>query len=353
MRLRPYRPDQVDRGRLDALRDRLTVSAVVGRAVALKKAGGSEFTGLCPFHDERTPSFTVNDKKQFWHCFGCGAHGDVIGFVMRHEGLSFKEAIERLEADAGTAPLRPPPPRPPQVRPAGPDDDHRRWAAEVFRAASPLRAADAGDLYLRRRGLEPLGEAWPADLRLHPALPHPNARQLKFVTLVAAVRDAAGGLMTLHRVFLEQRAGAWDRLRNDLAPRAVGGSFRGGAIRLGPAAPVMGLAEGIETSLAAALLYRVPFWAAVSSGNMRNVALPPDCARLLIGADRDTARPEKGYPDGVGQHWAIEAARVHRAPGRDVRVVRPNLPAPSDFNDVLLARRAAGLATALATGVGR
>ncbi len=62
---------------------------------------GREFKGCCPFHNEKTPSFYVNDDKQFYHCFGCGAHGDVIGFVMRHDHLSFPEAVESLAGQAG------------------------------------------------------------------------------------------------------------------------------------------------------------------------------------------------------------------------------------------------------------
>jgi DNA primase len=62
---------------------------------------GREHLGLCPFHNEKTPSFTVNDDKAFYHCFGCGQHGDVISFAMEMEGLSFPEAIERLAAQAG------------------------------------------------------------------------------------------------------------------------------------------------------------------------------------------------------------------------------------------------------------
>jgi len=62
---------------------------------------GREFKGCCPFHNEKTPSFYVNDDKQFYHCFGCGAHGDVIGFVMRHDHLSFPEAVENLAGQAG------------------------------------------------------------------------------------------------------------------------------------------------------------------------------------------------------------------------------------------------------------
>lgn len=85
---------------LEDLRDRLVLSEVVGRRVKLTRAG-REFKGCCPFHREKTPSFYVNDDKQFFHCFGCGAHGDVLGFVMRHDNLPFTEAIETLAAQAG------------------------------------------------------------------------------------------------------------------------------------------------------------------------------------------------------------------------------------------------------------
>lgn len=85
---------------LNDLRDRLTLSEVIGRRMKLTRAG-REYKGCCPFHGEKTPSFTVNDDKQFYHCFGCGAHGDVIGFVMQHDNLSFIDAVEQLAAQAG------------------------------------------------------------------------------------------------------------------------------------------------------------------------------------------------------------------------------------------------------------
>jgi DNA primase len=80
---------------LDDIRSRLGLSDVIGKRVRLTRAG-REYKGCCPFHKEKSPSFTVNDDKQFFHCFGCGAHGDVIGFVMRYENLSFIEAVESL-----------------------------------------------------------------------------------------------------------------------------------------------------------------------------------------------------------------------------------------------------------------
>lgn len=85
---------------LDELRSRLTLSDIIGKRVRLTRAG-REFKGCCPFHKEKSPSFTVNDDKQFYHCFGCGAHGDHINFVMRHDNLSFVDAVSGLAAQAG------------------------------------------------------------------------------------------------------------------------------------------------------------------------------------------------------------------------------------------------------------
>jgi DNA primase len=85
---------------LDELRARLPVSEVVGRRVKLKRAG-KEFKGLSPFQQEKTPSFTVNDQKQFYHDFSTGKHGNIFDFVMETEGVSFPEAVERLASMAG------------------------------------------------------------------------------------------------------------------------------------------------------------------------------------------------------------------------------------------------------------
>ena len=85
---------------LEDLRARLPVSEVVGRRVKLKRAG-KEFKGLSPFQQEKTPSFTVNDQKQFYHDFSTGKHGNIFDFVMETEGVSFPEAVERLASMAG------------------------------------------------------------------------------------------------------------------------------------------------------------------------------------------------------------------------------------------------------------
>jgi len=87
-------------GFLDELRGRISLSGLISRRVKLARRG-REFAGLCPFHHEKTPSFYVVEDKSFFHCFGCGAHGDVIGFAMRADNLDFIEAVEKLAGEAG------------------------------------------------------------------------------------------------------------------------------------------------------------------------------------------------------------------------------------------------------------
>jgi DNA primase len=76
------------------------IVALVGRSVKLRKAG-TNFLGLCPFHNERSPSFNVSPSRGTYHCFGCGAGGTAIRFVMEHDGMSFVEAVKRLADAAG------------------------------------------------------------------------------------------------------------------------------------------------------------------------------------------------------------------------------------------------------------
>lgn len=85
---------------IDELLTRVDIVEVVNQRVPLKKAG-REYQACCPFHSEKTPSFTVSPSKQFYHCFGCGAHGTALGFVMEHDRLNFPEAIEELASAIG------------------------------------------------------------------------------------------------------------------------------------------------------------------------------------------------------------------------------------------------------------
>ena len=139
---------------LDELRARLPVSAVVGRRVKLRKAG-REWKGLSPFNKEKTPSFTVNDDKGFYHDFSSGKHGSIFDFVMETEGVSFPEAVERL-ADFAGVPL-------PAYSPEAAARDERRntlhdiveLAATFFQTTLASRHGARGRGYLADRGIAP------------------------------------------------------------------------------------------------------------------------------------------------------------------------------------------------------
>lgn len=90
----------IEQSFIQELLERIDIVDVVTRHFQLRKAGAN-YTACCPFHNEKTPSFTVNSSKQFYHCFGCGRHGNAINFLMEHSGLSFIEAVESLSAHAG------------------------------------------------------------------------------------------------------------------------------------------------------------------------------------------------------------------------------------------------------------
>jgi DNA primase len=90
----------IPRDFIDSLLARADIVDIINQRVPLKKAGGT-FKACCPFHQEKTPSFNVNPQKQFYHCFGCGASGDALKFIMEYEGLSFIEAVESLAAQMG------------------------------------------------------------------------------------------------------------------------------------------------------------------------------------------------------------------------------------------------------------
>ena len=133
------------------LLNRLDIVDVVERHVPLKKAGAN-YVACCPFHSEKSPSFTVSQTKQFYHCFGCGAHGTAIGFVMEHAGLGFVEAVEDLARGVGM--------EVPRERTAA--GEYRQKAApdlyEVMQAATryyreQLKRSPRAIDYLKRRGL--------------------------------------------------------------------------------------------------------------------------------------------------------------------------------------------------------
>ncbi|SNT15673.1 DNA primase [Noviherbaspirillum humi] len=136
------------------LLNRVDIVDVVGRYVQLKK-GGANFMGLCPFHNEKSPSFTVSPTKQFYHCFGCGAHGTAIGFLIEFSGLGFVEAVKDLAQNVGmTVPeedrLLPAQRAEVQAKSLALSDVMTR-ACDFYR--QQLRGAPAAIAYLKGRGL--------------------------------------------------------------------------------------------------------------------------------------------------------------------------------------------------------
>lgn len=138
---------------LDEIRARVPLAQVIGQSVKLTRKG-REYSGLCPFHNEKSPSFTVNEDKGFFHCFGCGAHGDVITFLMRHRHMSFPDAVEQLAGQAGLdLPEQTPQDREREKRQAGLHDVTEaaaKWFEEQLWKPSGKVALD----YLRNRGLD-------------------------------------------------------------------------------------------------------------------------------------------------------------------------------------------------------
>jgi len=136
---------------IDELVARADIVEVVGARVTLKRAG-SNFKGLCPFHGEKTPSFTVSPSKGFYHCFGCSAHGTAIGFLMAYDNLEFPEAVEALAEMMGLEV-----PRENTGIPERKDDNEElyallREADQIYRAT--LRGNDRAIAYLKKRGID-------------------------------------------------------------------------------------------------------------------------------------------------------------------------------------------------------
>jgi len=180
----------IAQGFIQDLLGRVDIVDVVGRHVQLKKAG-QNLVGLCPFHGEKTPSFTVSPSKQFFHCFGCGAHGSAIGFLMDQRGLSYVEAIHELAQQVGLT-------VPETLRSEREQAQRGRGLTELLAAAADfyrreLKASPAAIDYLKGRGVSgqtaarfALGYAPDAWQPLRSALPNYDDPKLAEAGLVVA-----------------------------------------------------------------------------------------------------------------------------------------------------------------------
>ncbi|MBW3551188.1 MAG: DNA primase, partial [Proteobacteria bacterium] len=135
---------------IDDLLARSDIVEIIGTRVPLKRQG-KEYSARCPFHDERSPSFTVSPTKQFYHCFGCGAHGTAISFLMNYDRLEFLDAVEELARGAGMEV-----PRDTQQRNARPDSQELYNALEASARffQQQLAATPSAQAYLDGRGVD-------------------------------------------------------------------------------------------------------------------------------------------------------------------------------------------------------
>lgn len=306
------------------------LSEVAGKRLQLQKAG-REFKACCPFHNEKSPSFFINDRKGFGHCFGCGAHVDVIDFLMRVDGIDFAAAVETLTGErrayASTGDwLRRLEASSAEYQAANgrlwePDEDERsrlEHARAIWNNARPA-AGTLAEAYLRWRGLHvPV----PPSIRYVPDMFHSVVRRT-FPALVAAVQDSGGRVTAVQRIFLAADGQGKAPIDKKLVKRTKGPLYDG-SVRLGKVGRVLGVAEGIETALSARQIFSLPVWAACGT-RMHSIMFPELVEHVVIFGDAGEA----------GQMAAQRAADAYARRGLQVDIEAPR---EGDWNDVLRAQ---------------
>lgn len=304
---------------VEQVKARHSLSSVIGRRVKLKKAG-HEFVGLCPFHQENTPSFRVNDTKGVYNCFGCSAAGDVIDFIRATDGLDFRAAVEWLANG--------------DLPPADPIDrakaerieraERIEATKEAFRQWTSARnvTGTPAEIYLQSRGITgPM--PWSVRFTYAPIRIDKETGKAgpRLPALIAACQDVRGKIVGVQRVFLDRKG----RKASMTNPKLSLGQTRGCALRLGDVARRIVLCEGPEDGLTLRQLHpRASVWVSLGTGGMAHVELPPEVEEVTLAGDNNA--PGRA---------AIEAAAIaYGEQGRKVRTVFPD-PRFEDWNDEL------------------
>jgi phage/plasmid primase-like uncharacterized protein len=309
-------------GSIDAIKAAVPLVDVIGRYVKLTRRG-REYIGLCPFHRDKTPSFTVPEGKGFYHCFGCGQHGDVFDFIMAIEGVHFTSARQRLAEIVGipNAPIQGPDPVIIEACQRKEQEERRKrraCARAIWGDAISDCCRDLVRAYWRSRGLtiEPpptirSGRVW-----------HCSERHT-MPAMIAAIQNAEGRLQGVHLTFLRPDGLGKAQIER---PRLIHGEMIGGAVRLAPAGPKLGIAEGIENAATVQQETDLPSWAALSACNLNRLELPAAVQEVVIIADRGE----------TGEGAARRAVNTYR--DRVVRIAWPPRD-NEDFNAALQADR--------------
>lgn len=290
-----------------AIRQAHPLPVIAGATVKLHRAG-AEFKGCCPFHSDRSPSFTIFAGGERFYCFGCGASGDVLDFVRRAHGVTLREAAAMLGSDNLPA-LR--------VAPVIKDEKPARIneARAIWRDAVSVSGTLA-ETYLRSRGLH---------------LPIPDSirfTRLRYgkrgperPCLVACVASVDNKLVGIQRTYLN------DDGRGKAAvpkPKLSLGQVAGGAIRLAPAAGRLIVCEGLEDGLTLMQELGRAVWVAAGSSMLPKMQFPVGVRKVAIGGDGDQA----------GRDAAGAAASAYAERGLSTRVFFP-ADGIKDFNDEL------------------
>lgn len=285
----------------------------------LDRSGGT-LKSLCPFHDEKTPSFVIFDDGRA-KCFGCGWAGDTIDFYREITGLHFNEAMADLLGDSVKKPrLSDPIP----VKSISRAEDERKtaFARQIWREAQTVILPGEGALvgrYALARGITiPL----PSTLREHPALKH-AATGMEFPAMLGLIsRHPETNLQGIHRTYLRMDGEAKAPVSN---AKMMLGNCAGGAVRLAPQiGETLVLTEGIETGLTVLQETGLPVWACLSTSGMRSVIVPDEISEIVIAADND--------PPGI-QAAKVTALRLATS-GKSVKIIHPDRDG-TDFNDRL------------------
>lgn len=312
-----------------SIRDRFPLSGVAAKAGVKLQRAGREWKACCPFHPDRTPSFTIYQDDRRAHCFGCGWTGDVLDFVKAAYRVSLFEAIDMLDRGALRELEQ-------QRAPAKPKADMRAVAQRIVDASMPINGTPA-EAYLRSRGIKmPL----PHTLRFaRIAPPKIEGNGLlaangpaPLPALVAIVTDPAGQLVGVQRTYLTEggRKAATTPTESDPKPKVKYslGQVIGGAIQLGPPSASMIVTEGLEDGLTLAQALGRSVWVAAGTSMMPQMTFADVTRAIVIGADGDAA----------GSVAAGKAAEAFAESGLAVRIMRPN-PPYKDFNDELMGTR--------------